>query len=109
VAGKLDRFNQRARRVLQIANEEAERLSHNYIGTEHLLLGLVKEENGIAGRVLREMGAKPERVAEMVERMTGTGRRSPSAGKLELTAKPQFTSAYSALLYSFYHSEEGAP
>jgi ATP-dependent Clp protease ATP-binding subunit ClpC len=73
--------------VLQIANEEAERLSHNYIGTEHLLLGLVKEENGIAGRVLREMGAKPERVAEMVERMTGTGRRSPSAGKLELTPR----------------------
>jgi len=62
-------------------------LSHNYIGTEHLLLGLVKEENGIAGRVLREMGAKPERVAEMVERMTGTGRRSPSAGKLELTPR----------------------
>jgi len=87
VAGKLDRFNQRARRVLQIANEEAERLSHNYIGTEHLLLGLVKEENGIAGRVLREIGAKPERVAEMVERMTGTGRRSPSAGKLELTPR----------------------
>lgn len=62
-------------------------MSHNYIGTEHLLLGLVKEENGIAGRVLREMGAKPERVAEMVERMTGTGRRSPSAGKLELTPR----------------------
>jgi len=87
VAGKIDRFNQRARRVLQIANEEAERLSHNYIGTEHLLLGLVKEENGIAGRVLREMGAKPDRVAEMVERMTGTGRRSSSAGKLELTPR----------------------
>ncbi|MBO9345033.1 MAG: ATP-dependent Clp protease ATP-binding subunit [Chloroflexi bacterium] len=87
MAGKIDRFNQRARRVLQIANEEAERLSHNYIGTEHLLLGLVKEENGIAGRVLREMGAKPDRVAEMVERMTGTGRRSSSAGKLELTPR----------------------
>jgi len=87
VAGKIDRFNQRARRVLQIANEEAERLSHNYIGTEHLLLGLVKEENGIAGRVLREMGAKPERVAEMIERMTGSGRRTASAGKLELTPR----------------------
>jgi ATP-dependent Clp protease ATP-binding subunit ClpC len=72
---------------LQIANEEAERLSHNYIGTEHLLLGLVKEENGIAGRVLREMGAKPERVAEMIERMTGSGRRTAPAGKLELTPR----------------------
>jgi len=86
VAGKIDRFNQRARRVLQIANDEAERLSHNYIGTEHLLLGIVKEENGIAGRVLRELGAKPDRVAEMVERMTGAGRRAAS-GKLDLTPR----------------------
>ncbi len=86
MASKIDRFNQRARRVLQIANDEAERLSHNYIGTEHLLLGIVKEENGIAGRVLRELGAKPERVAEMVERMTGAGRRAPSS-KPELTPR----------------------
>ncbi|WP_169239487.1 AAA family ATPase [Candidatus Roseilinea sp. NK_OTU-006] len=86
MAGKIDRFNQRARRVLQIANDEAERLAHNYIGTEHLLLGIVKEENGIAGRVLRELGAKPERVAEMVERMTGAGRRAAS-GKPELTPR----------------------
>ena len=86
MAGKIDRFNQRARRVLQIANDEAERLSHNYIGTEHLLLGIVKEENGIAGRVLRELGAKPDRVAEMVERMTGAGRRA-SSGKLDLTPR----------------------
>jgi ATP-dependent Clp protease ATP-binding subunit ClpC len=72
--------------VLQLANEEAERLSHNYIGTEHLLLGIVKEESGIAGRVLRELGAKPDRVAEMVERMTGAGRRA-SASKLDLTPR----------------------
>jgi ATP-dependent Clp protease ATP-binding subunit ClpC len=86
VPGKIDRFTQRARRVLQLANEEAERLSHNYIGTEHLLLGIVKEESGIAGRVLRELGAKPDRVAEMVERMTGAGRRA-SASKLDLTPR----------------------
>jgi ATP-dependent Clp protease ATP-binding subunit ClpC len=86
VPGKIDRFTQRARRVLQLANEEAERLSHNYIGTEHLLLGIVKEESGIAGRVLRELGAKPDRVAEMVERMTGAGRRA-SAAKLDLTPR----------------------
>lgn len=84
--GKIDRFNQRARRVLQLANDEAERLSHNYIGTEHLLLGIVKEENGIAGRVLRELGAKPDRVAEIVERMTGAGQRAP-ASKLDLTPR----------------------
>jgi len=61
-------------------------LSHNYIGTEHVLLGIVKEENGIAGRVLRDLGAKPERVAELVERMTGAGKRQTS-GKLELTPR----------------------
>jgi ATP-dependent Clp protease ATP-binding subunit ClpC len=83
---KLQRFTQRARRVLAIAQEEADRLSHNYIGTEHLLLGIVKEEHGIAGRTLRELGAKSERVAEMVERMTGAGRRAPS-GKLDLTPR----------------------
>ena len=70
MSNKLERFTQRARRVLQLAQEEAERLSHNYIGTEHLMLGLVREENGIAGKVLRELGAKPERVAELVERLT---------------------------------------
>jgi ATP-dependent Clp protease ATP-binding subunit ClpC len=72
--------------VLTLAQEEAERLSHNYIGTEHLLLGLIREENGVAGRVLRDLGAKPERVAEMVELMTGAGRRAP-AGKLDLTPR----------------------
>jgi ATP-dependent Clp protease ATP-binding subunit ClpC len=86
VANKLERFTQRARRVLTLAQEEAERLSHNYIGTEHLLLGLIREENGVAGRVLRDLGAKAERVAEMVERMTGAGRRTP-AGKLDLTPR----------------------
>jgi ATP-dependent Clp protease ATP-binding subunit ClpC len=86
VANKLERFTQRARRVLTLAQEEAERLSHNYIGTEHLLLGLIREENGVAGRVLRDLGAKSERVSEMVERMTGAGRRAP-AGKLDLTPR----------------------
>ena len=86
MADKLQRFTQRARRVLILAQDEADRLSHNYIGTEHLLLGLVKEENGVAGRVLRDLGAKPDRVAEMVERMTGAGRRA-SAGKLDLTPR----------------------
>ncbi|MBX7214790.1 MAG: ATP-dependent Clp protease ATP-binding subunit [Thermoflexales bacterium] len=60
-------------------------MQHNYIGTEHLLLGLIKEESGIAGRVLRELGARPEKVSEMVERMTGAGRRA--GAKLELTPR----------------------
>ncbi len=70
MANKMERFTQRARRVLSLAQEEAERLQHNYIGTEHLLLGLIREEGGVAGRVLRELGLDQRRVEELVERMT---------------------------------------
>jgi len=70
VPNKMERFTQRARRVLSLAQEEAERLQHNYIGTEHLLLGLIREEGGVAGRVLRELGLEQRRVEELVERMT---------------------------------------
>jgi len=52
----MERFTQRARRVLSLAHEEAERMRHSHIGTEHLLLGLMLEDGGIAGRVLRELG-----------------------------------------------------
>lgn len=82
MADKMERFTQRARRVLSLAHEEAERLHHNYIGTEHLLLGLIREEGGVAGRVLRELGLEPARVKEMVERLTGVGR--DSGGRIEL-------------------------
>jgi ATP-dependent Clp protease ATP-binding subunit ClpC len=78
----MERFTQRARRVLSLAHEEAERMHHNYIGTEHLLLGLIREEGGVAGRVLRELGLEPPRVKEMVERLTGIGRHS--GGRIEL-------------------------
>jgi ATP-dependent Clp protease ATP-binding subunit ClpC len=75
VTDKLERFTQRARRVLTLAQEDAERMHHNYIGTEHLLLGLLREESGVAGRVLRSIGLNPRRVQDMVERMAGTGRQ----------------------------------
>jgi len=73
---KMERFTQRARRVLSLAQEEAERMQHSYIGTEHLLLGLIREEGGVAGRVLRELGLSPRRVEDLVERMTSSNRRS---------------------------------
>ena len=57
MADNLDRFTKHARQALQIAQEEAVRLNHNYVGTEHLLSGLVKEDNGLAAHVLREVGA----------------------------------------------------
>jgi ATP-dependent Clp protease ATP-binding subunit ClpC len=75
----MERFTQRARRVLSLAQEEAERMQHSYIGTEHLLLGLIREEGGVAGRVLRELGLVPRRVEEAVEKMTNANRRSGPA------------------------------
>jgi ATP-dependent Clp protease ATP-binding subunit ClpC len=83
----MDRFTQRARRVLSLAHEEAERLHHNYIGTEHLLLGLIREEGGVAGKVLRDLGLDPARVKEMVERLTGVGRHT--GGRIELAPAAQ--------------------
>ena len=87
MADKFDRFTKRARRVLSLAQEEAQRLSHNYIGTEHLLLGLIREENSVAVKVLRELGVKPERVKDMVERTVGQGQRTMFSPKLTLTPR----------------------
>ena len=69
----MERFTQRARRVLSIAHQEAERMRHSYIGTEHLLLGLMLEEGGLAARVLSELGLEIKRVQEIIERLTGIG------------------------------------
>src|SRR5258708_34264825 len=73
---KMERFTQRARRVLSVVEEEAERRQHSAIGTEHLLLGLIRVENGIAGRVLRDLGVDPRSVQELVEHMTRAGQRT---------------------------------
>jgi ATP-dependent Clp protease ATP-binding subunit ClpC len=83
----MERFTQRARRVLSLAHQEAERMRHNYIGTEHLLLGLIREEGGVAGRVLRELGLEADRIQEMVERLTGPGEYR--GGKLDLSPGTQ--------------------
>lgn len=70
MANKMERFTQRARRVLSLAQEEAEQLQHNLIDTEHLLLGLLREEGGIGGRVLRETGLERERTRELATELT---------------------------------------
>jgi len=85
VPNKMERFTQRARRVLSLAQEEAERLQHNYIGTEHLLLGLMREEGGVAGRVLRDLGLEQSRVEELVERLT---RASTRTAQIQLDLSP---------------------
>jgi len=73
MAGKFDKFSERARKVLTLAGEEAQRFNHNYIGTEHLLLGLVREGDGVAGRVLNNLGVQLPKVRDAVEFIIGRG------------------------------------
>ena len=66
----MERFTQRARKVLSLAHQEAERTHRSKIETEHLLLGLLEEEGGVAGRVLRELGLELSRMREMIGRLS---------------------------------------
>ena len=75
--GPFDRFNDRAKRVLALAQDEAVRFNHNYIGTEHLLLGLVREGEGIAAGVLESLGVNLDKVRHEVIRVLS---QSSSAG-----------------------------
>ena len=72
---RFDRFTERARKVLNLAQEEAQRFQHNYIGTEHLLLGLVREGEGVAAKVLSNLGVELNRVRSAVESIIGRGDR----------------------------------
>ena len=75
----MERFTQRARRVLSLAHKEAERMRHSQIGTEHLILGLLIDQGGIAGRVLRELGVDIDSVLTITERISGSGEYSGDA------------------------------
>lgn len=86
MADKFDKFTKRARRVLTFAQEEAQRLSHNYIGTEHILLGLIREEEGLAAKVLKEMGVDQTRVRQVIKEIVGEG-QAASGARLSLTPR----------------------
>ena len=73
-----ERFTDRARRVVVLAQEEARLLNHNYIGTEHILLGLIHEGEGVAAKALEELGISLEAVRNQVEEIIGQGSQSPS-------------------------------
>ncbi|HOG47901.1 MAG TPA: ATP-dependent Clp protease ATP-binding subunit [Anaerolineae bacterium] len=83
MANKFDRFTKRARETLTYAQEEALRLGHTTIGTEHLLLGLLREGEGVAAKVLGDLGLNLSRARDAVERYTGRGNRTPG-GRVEL-------------------------
>ena len=76
MASRFEKFSERARRVLSLAQEEAQRFNHNYIGTEHILLGLVRETEGVAARVLSNLGVELSKVRSAVEFIIGRGEKS---------------------------------
>ena len=73
-----ERFTDRARRVVVLAQEEARMLNHNYIGTEHILLGLIHEGEGVAAKALESLGISLEAVRQQVEQIIGQGQQAPS-------------------------------
>ena len=73
-----ERFTDRARRVVVLAQEEARMLSHNYIGTEHILLGLIHEGEGVAAKALESLDISLEAVRAQVEEIIGQGQQAPS-------------------------------
>src|SRR5439155_1512502 len=85
---RFDKFTDRARKVLTLAQDEAQRFNHNYIGTEHLLLGLVREGEGVAARVLETLGVNLDKVRHEVIRVLS---QSSSAGPTQETKRASKT------------------
>ncbi len=81
-----ERFTERARQVVVLAQEEARTLKHNYIGTEHILLGLLREQEGLAARVLESLELTAERVRALVVRIVGSGEEVTS-GQIPFTPR----------------------
>lgn len=90
---RFDKFTERARKVLSLAQEEAQRFQHNYIGTEHLLLGLVREGEGVAAKVLANLGVELNKVRSAVEFIIGRGDRIV-LGEIGLTPGPRRSSSW---------------
>ncbi len=84
--GLFERFTERGRRVVVLAHEEARGLKHNYIGTEHILLGLLREQEGLAARVLESLDITVERVREQVVQIVGPGEEA-TTGQIPFTPR----------------------
>jgi len=86
MSSRFEKFTERARKVLTLAQEEAQRFNHNYIGTEHILLGLVREGEGVAAKVLANLGVELTKVRSAVEFIIGRGERTVR-GEIGLTPR----------------------
>ena len=82
-----NRFTERAQKVLLLAQEEAMRLGHPYVGTEHILLGLIREGQGVAAKALADMGVEAETVRAMIEQAVGKGKGGQNSGEMTLTPR----------------------
>jgi ATP-dependent Clp protease ATP-binding subunit ClpA len=82
-----DRFTDRARKVMQLANYESQRFQHEYIGTEHILLGLIKEGSGVAAHVLKGLGVELANVRQEIEKLIQRGPQKVALGRLPQTPR----------------------
>src|SRR5262245_16660435 len=90
-----ERFTDRARKVMQLANQEAQRFNHEYIGTEHILLGLVKEGSGVAANVLKNLDIDLRKIRLEVEKIVQSGPDIVTMGKLPQTPRAKKVIEYS--------------
>lgn len=90
-----ERFTDRARKVMQLANQEAQRFNHEYIGTEHVLLGLIKEGSGVAANVLKNLDVDLRKIRLEVEKLVQSGPEIVSMGKLPQTPRAKKVIEYS--------------
>ena len=90
-----ERFTDRARKVMQLANQEAQRFNHEYIGTEHILLGLIKEGSGVAANVLKNLEVDLRKIRLEVEKLVQSGPDMVTMGKLPQTPRAKKVIEYS--------------
>lgn len=90
-----DKFTDRARKVIALARQEAERLSNDYIGTEHVLMGLIKEGSGVAANILENLNIDPEKVLAEVEKVVQPGTNMVTMGQLPFTPRTKKMLEYS--------------
>src|SRR5712692_5003281 len=94
-SGMYERFTDRARKVMQFANKEAQRLNHEYIGTEHILLGLVKEGSGVAANVFKNLDVDLRKIRLEVEKLVQSSPKMVTSGKLPKTPRAKKVIEYS--------------
>jgi hypothetical protein len=82
-----DRFTERARKVMGLARQEAQRFGHDYIGTEHILLGLVQEGSGVAAQVLKNLDVEMKKIRHEVEKIVKSGTNTVTMGQLPFTPR----------------------